>query len=116
MNRPYVIIHTHTSIDGNIDSMDLPEFATGSQHYQDIALSPNRQVLNVDAYLNGKESTQVNVTHYKVPDVDEYAAEVPSGDFLAEPDAGMYYVSIDGSSELRWEERDAPVRTGSVVT
>lgn len=26
MNKPYVIIHTHTSIDGNIAVMDLHEF------------------------------------------------------------------------------------------
>lgn len=103
MNRPYVIIHTHTSIDGNIDVMDLPEFATGSQHYQDIALTPDRQVLNVDAYLNGKVSTQVNITHYKMPEVDENAAEVPAGDFLAEHDAGTYYVSIDPRGELAWD-------------
>lgn len=103
MNRPYVIVHIHTSIDGNIDVMDLPEFEAGSQLYQDIALTPDRQVLNVDAYLNGKESTQVNITHYKVPDVAEHAAEVPAGDFIAEPDAALYYVSIDPRGELAWE-------------
>ena len=37
MNRPYIIIHTHTSIDGNINAMALPEFKAGSQHYQDRA-------------------------------------------------------------------------------
>lgn len=103
MNRPYVIIHTHTSIDGNINGMDLPAFEAGSRHYQDLALTPGRQVLNVDAYLNGKISTEDNITHYKKPDVDEPAAEVPAGDFLAEPDAGMYYVSIDPRGELAWE-------------
>jgi len=103
MNRPYVIIHTHTSIDGNINGMDLPEFRSGSQHYRDIALTPGRQVLDVDAYLNGKVSTQDNITHYKTPDVDEGAAEVPAGDFLAEPEAGMYYISIDPRGELAWE-------------
>ena len=103
MNRPYIIIHTHTSIDGNIDAMDLPAFEAGSRHYQDIALTPERQVLNIDAYLNGKESTQVNITHYKVPEVDEHAAKVPAGDFFAEPGAGMYYISIDPRGELAWE-------------
>lgn len=103
MKRPYVIIHTHTSIDGNIDAMDLPEFETGSRHYQNLALTPGKQVLEIDAYLNGKTSTQVNITHYKVPDVDEQAAEVPAGDFLAEPGVGMYYISIDPRGELAWE-------------
>ncbi|MGO2541826.1 dihydrofolate reductase family protein [Specibacter sp. AOP5-B1-6] len=104
MNRPHVIIHTHTSIDGNIDGMDLPAFDAGSRHYQDLALTPEQQVLNVDAYLNGKTSTEDNITHYGKPDVDEDAGEVPAGDFLAEPDASMYYVSIDPRGELAWEE------------
>ncbi|WP_404287941.1 dihydrofolate reductase family protein [Glutamicibacter arilaitensis] len=102
MKRPYVIIHTHTSIDGNIDGMDLPAFEAGSQLYQDLALTPGKQVLNVDAYLNGKTSTEDNITHYKVPEVDKNAAQVPAGDYIAEPDAGMYYVSIDPRGELAW--------------
>lgn len=104
MNRPYVIVHTHTSIDGNIDGMDLPAFEAGSRHYQDLALTPERQVLNVDAYLNGKTSTEDNITHYKKPDVDEHAPDVPAGDYLAEPDASMYYVSIDPRGELALDD------------
>lgn len=83
--------------------MDLPAFEAGSRHYQELALTPERQVLNVDAYLNGKTSTEDNITHYGKPDVDEDAAVVPAGDFLAEPDASMYYVSIDPRGELAWE-------------
>lgn len=104
MSRPYVIIHTHTALDGNINGMDLPAFEAGSQHYQDLALTPERQVLNIDAYLNGKTSTEDNITHYNKPDLDEQAADVPAGDFLAEPEAGMYYVSIDPRGELAWED------------
>lgn len=103
MTRPYVIIHTHTAIDGNINDMDLPEFGAASQHYQDLALTPGRQRLNINAYLNGKTSTEDNITHYGAPDLDEDAVEAPAGDFLAAPDAGMYYVSIDPRGELAWE-------------
>ena len=31
MNKPYVIIQTHTSIDGNLDIMDLREFEEPSR-------------------------------------------------------------------------------------
>lgn len=103
MKRPYVIIHTHTAIDGNINGMDLPAFEAGSQLYQDLALTPGKQVLNIDAYLNGKLSTEDNITHYKVPEVDKNAAQVPAGDYMAEPNAEMYYVSIDPRGELAWE-------------
>src|SRR3546814_2508272 len=100
MNRPYVIIHTHTSIDGNIDIMDLPGFYAGSQHYQDIALTPGKQVFNIDAYLNGKTSTEDNITHYRTPELDEEAPPVHAGDYIAVPDAARYYVSIDPRGEL----------------
>ncbi|MDN6534512.1 MAG: dihydrofolate reductase family protein, partial [Yaniella sp.] len=100
--RPYVIIHTHTAIDGNIFVMDLPEFEAGSQYYQDLALNPSTQKLDIDAYVNGKTSAEDNITHYKTPDLDENAAQVPEGDYLAEPDAAMYYISIDPRGELAW--------------
>src|SRR5690242_3765407 len=58
MTRPYVIIHTHTSIDGNIDVMSHGAFEAASRLYRDIALTPEKQVLNIDAYLNGKTSTE----------------------------------------------------------
>lgn len=103
MTRPYVIIHTHTAIDGNINTIDQPGFHSGSQHYQDIALTPGKQKLDIDAYLNGKTSTEDNITHYRSPDVDENAAPVPGGDFNAAADAEMYYVSIDPRGELAWE-------------
>ncbi|HIW46532.1 MAG TPA: hypothetical protein H9884_06480 [Candidatus Yaniella excrementigallinarum] len=85
MKRPYIIIHTHTAIDGSINTIDQPGFHAGSQHYQDIALTPGKQQLNIDAYLNGKTSTQDNITHYGTPDIIKGAAEVPSDDYLAAP-------------------------------
>ncbi|MHA2787568.1 dihydrofolate reductase family protein [Corynebacterium sp. S7] len=103
MTRPYTIIHTHTSIDGNILSMDLPEFEAGSELYQDIALRPATQQFNIDAYLNGKISTEDNITHYGTPSLRSDAPAVPTGDFLAHPDAPMYYVSVDPRGELAWE-------------
>lgn len=66
-------------------------------------MTPQKQVLDIDAYLNGKTSTEDNITHYRVPAVDENPAEVPAGDHIAEPDAEMYYVSIDPRGELAFE-------------
>src|SRR5699024_4442697 len=102
MKRPYIIIHTHTSIDGNINTIDQPGFHAGSQHYQDIALTPGKQQLGINAYLNGKTSTEDNITHYGTPDIDENAAKVPTGDHIAASVAEMYYVSIDSCGELVW--------------
>ncbi|ANE04336.1 dihydrofolate reductase family protein [Corynebacterium crudilactis] len=103
MNRPYVIIHTHTSVDGNIDIMDLPGFYAGSQHYQDLALTPGKKVLGIDAYLNGKTSTEDNITHYRTPELNADAVQVPEGDYFAVSNAAMYYISIDPRGELAFD-------------
>src|SRR3546814_1553167 len=49
-------------------------------------------------------STDDNQTHYRKPELDEAAPTVPEGDFVATADAPMYYVSIDGSGKLAWQQ------------
>ncbi|WP_017548703.1 dihydrofolate reductase family protein [Salinicoccus carnicancri] len=104
MNRPYTIIHTHTSIDGNLDIMGLTEFEEASRQYQEMSLDPKKQQFGVQAYLNGKTSTEDNITHYQKPDVDETADTVPYGDYIADPDAPMFYLAMDTRGELAFEE------------
>lgn len=104
MKKPYVIIHTHTSIDGNLDIMNLPEFKEASRQYQELSLNPEKQQFNIRGYLNGKTTTEDNMTHYKTPKLDENAASVPDGDYVADSDAPMYYLSIDARGELAFEE------------
>lgn len=104
MNRPYVIIHTHTSIDGNLDIMDLPEFREASRQYQEVSLDAKKQQFDIQGYLNGKTSTEDNITFYRKPDLDENAPLVSAGDYVADPSAPMYYISIDARGELAFEE------------
>lgn len=103
MQKPYVIIHTHTSLDGKIHAIDLPGFDAASRQYQELAFDPQKQFLNIQGYLNGRTTTDDNTTFYRKPNLDEDAAEVPEGDFIADANASMYYVSIDPSGKLGWE-------------
>ncbi len=100
MDKPYIIIHTHTTIDGNINHVE----EEASRLYQEIALDPNKQQFNIQGYLNGKTTTEDNMTFYKKPALDENAPVVPEGDYIADPDAPMYYLSIDARGELAFEE------------
>ncbi|MFD1066582.1 dihydrofolate reductase family protein [Oceanobacillus locisalsi] len=104
MNKPYIIIHTHTSIDGNLDIMNLSEFEEASRQYQELALDPEKQRFGIQGYLNGKATTEDGITHYKTPVLDENAPPVPEGDYVADADAPMYYLSIDPRGELAFEE------------
>lgn len=104
MNKPYIIIHTHTSIDGNIGMMDLEEFEEASRQYQELALDIEKQQFGVKGYLNGKTTTEDNMTFYKTLKLDEDAAPVPEGDYVADSNAPMYYLAMDTRGELAFEE------------
>src|SRR5699024_11237195 len=106
MQKPYVIIHTHTAIDGNIDVMDLREFEEASRQYQELSLDPEKQQFEIQGYLNGKTSTEDNITFYKKPVLNENADLVTEGDYIEDADAPMYYLSIDTREELDIEENN----------
>lgn len=103
MEKPYVIIHTHTSLDGKIHSIKLPEFESASTQYQELALSPEKQFFNIQGYLNGRITTDDNTTHYRQPNLRKDAPTVPDGDYIAVENAPMYYVSLDPSGRLAWD-------------
>lgn len=104
MQKPYVTIHTHTSLDGKIHSIDLPEFEAASLQYQELALYPDKQVFNIQGYINGRITTDDNTTLYRKPEVNEQADIVPEGDFIADANAPMYYISLDPSGRLGWQQ------------
>lgn len=104
MKKPYVIIHTLTSLDGRIHAIDLPEFHSAALQYEQLALHANQQVFNIQGYLNGRVTTDHNTTFYRRPDVNELADNVPEGDFVAQVKVPMYYVSIDPAGRLGWQE------------
>ncbi|HSI47127.1 MAG TPA: RibD family protein [Ideonella sp.] len=104
LNKPYVVIHTLTTLDGRIHNIALPEFDSAALLYEQLALHAEQQVLNIRGYLNGRVSTDDNFTRYRKPDLNESAALVPEGDFVAEANAPMYYVALDPAGRLGWEE------------
>lgn len=57
-------------------------------------------------WLSGRVTTDDNFTLYRVSALDENAPLVPEGDFVAEQNIGMYYVSIDPSGRLGWESSE----------
>lgn len=118
MQKPYVIIHTLTTLDGRIHNIDLPEFDSAALLYEQLSLHADQQVFNIDGYLNGRVTTDDNNTFYRTPDVNESAAPVPEGDFVADAAASMYYVSIDPSGRLGWQENfvDYGTRRAHVVS
>ena len=104
MNRPYIFCHMMTSLDGKIlgSYMETAEGAAAGNVFYEIAFGKNSYYKH-QGWLSGRVTTDDNFTFYEKPALDENAPTVPAGDFVAEPNADMYYVSVDPSGKLAWK-------------
>lgn len=103
MNRPYIFCHMMTSLDGKImgNYMETPEGAAAGDVFYNISFGKNSYYKH-QGWLSGRITTDDNFTFYEKPDLDENAAKVPEGDYIAKK-TDMYYVSIDPSGRLGWK-------------
>ncbi len=98
MERPYTICHILSALDGKITGafMGTKTAQTVSEEYARI-----RSEYQADAWLYGTVTTK-EFTQGRKPELDS-VTEVPDGDFVAENDAALYYVSVDTQGEIGWE-------------
>ena len=103
MNRPYIFCHMMTSLDGIImgNYMETPEGAAAGDVFYNLSFGKNPYYKH-QGWLSGRITTDDNFTFYEKPDLDENAAKVPEGDYIAKK-TDMYYVSIDPSGRLGWK-------------
>ena len=107
MNRPYIFCHMMTSLDGKIMGgyMETPEGEAAGDVFYNISFGSDPYYKH-QGWLSGRVTTDDNFTFYEKPELDENAAPVPEGDYVARPDAPMYYVSVDPSGKLGWKNCD----------
>lgn len=98
MERPYTICHILSALDGKITGafMGTKTAQTVSEEYARICSE-----YQADAWLYGMVTTK-EFTQGRKPELDS-VTEVPDGDFVAENDAALYYVSVDTQGEIGWE-------------
>lgn len=104
VNRPYIFCHMMTSLDGKImgNYMETSEGNSAEDVFYHISFGKNPYYRH-QGWLSGRTTTDDNFTHYREPTLDADAPEVPKGDHVANPNAEMYYVSVDPSGKLGWE-------------
>ena len=104
MNRPFVFCHMLTSLDGKITGgyMGTPQGNAAGEVFYDLAFGPKRFYQH-QGWRSGRVTTDDHFTVYHKPTLDENAPAVPAGDYLAQPDFGMFYVSVDPHGKLGWE-------------
>lgn len=105
MKRPYIFCHMLVSMDGKImgNYMDTPQGIKAQEVFYDIAFG-KKPYYHHQGWLSGRVTTDDNFTFYKKPRIDENAEQVAEGDYIANAQAGMYYVSIDPNGRLGWEK------------
>lgn len=98
MNRPYVICHILSSLDGKINGPFMAADATRSLsgEYGKI-----RTEMNADAWLYGT-TTVKEFLNFREPVLEE-ASDIPEGDFVAGDETKPYFVALDTKGELGWE-------------
>lgn len=98
MERPYVICHILSSLDGKINGPFMGTEAVGALGAE---YGKYRTMVNADAWLYGTTTTK-EFTGFRKP-VLEKSDEVPDGDFVADDRAELYYISVDVDGEIGWE-------------
>ena len=104
MERPYIFCHMMTFLDGKImgSYMETAEGAAAGNVFYEIAFG-RKPYYKHQGWFSGRVTSDDNFTFYEKPELDENAPAVPEGDFVAQPDAGMYYVFVDPSGRLGWK-------------
>lgn len=98
MKRPYVICHILSSLDGKING---PFMGTESVGALGAEYGKFRTKMNADAWLYGTTTTK-EFTDFRKPVLEE-SREVPEGDYIADNQAELYYISVDTDGEIGWE-------------
>ena len=105
MDRPYIICHMVTSIDGKVtgDFLSRPESAKACEVYYDI----NRN-LKSNGFICGRVTMQSSFTGGWYPDLSKYKPVKPDPvkmDFMLDAEylSGFYAIAFDTNGKLGWK-------------
>lgn len=100
MDRPYVICHMVTSIDGKVtgDFLNAPACEQATDLYYQI----NRDY-KADAYACGRITMEGSFTGGWYPDLNEYMPAYSPMDYLVDGLNGFYAVAFDPHGRLGWK-------------
>lgn len=98
MNRPYIICHMVTSIDGKVTGDFL--FRSPCAEATEIYYRLNRE-LKADGFICGRVTMEGSFTGGWYPDLSKYDP-MPRSDFVAKSLSGFYAVAFDTCGRLGW--------------
>lgn len=100
MNRPYIICHMVTSLDGKVtgDFLFKPECASATEIYYDI----NRNTKS-NGFICGRVTMEGSFTGGYYPDLSKYEPVKEKVDYVPENLSGFYAVAFDPKGKLGWK-------------
>ena len=101
MDRPYIICHMSTFLDGKITGsyMETPEAESAFEEYERI-----NQFYHPQAWINGRVTIDEKFSFYEKPELPENAAMIPHDDYIAVRNAENYIAAADPSGRLGWKQ------------
>jgi len=117
MERPYIIYHMTTTMDGKINGsfLDLESVQPVNEFYYQC----HRQ-FKTDAFLCGRVTMQESFTGDALPDLSAWEGQnFPREDHVANSNAAFYAVALDPKGKLNWLSdhiTDEDTEIGSRVT
>lgn len=101
-DRPYVICHMVTSIDGKILSKRWGDFPGGDGSAG--LFETTAKTFNIPAWIVGT-TTMKEFSGRNVP-LKKAKSPVPTGDFIAQPKAKSLAIGVDAKAALRFQKAD----------
>lgn len=101
MDRPYIICHMVTSIDGKVtgDFLFQKESEAGTEDYYEI----NRN-FKADGFACGRVTMEGSFTGGWQPDLTSFAdAKIERTDYIGDKDANFFAISFDRHGRLGWQ-------------
>ena len=99
MNRPYMICHILSALDGKIAGDFM---RTAANRSAGAAYGQIRAAYGAQAWLYGTTTTK-EFTGFRQPEIAPLTEAVPEGDYVAESGWALYYVSVDTLGEIAWD-------------
>lgn len=107
MNRPYIICHMTTSIDGKVtgDFLRLPGHSATSEIYYEI--NRNYKLQGANGFICGRITMESSFTGGWYPDLSKYKPVYRykdlKMDFIVDDLSGFYAVAFDTHGKLGWK-------------
>ena len=103
MNRPHIICHMVTSIDGKVtgEFLSRPECEKATDIYYELNREYNKNGAN--GFICGRVTMESSFTGGWVPDLTRYEPIEKKEDFIPDNLSGFYAVSFDPKGKLGWK-------------